>query len=272
MSLPQEIDHYIKESIDHIIGLPISTKTLELKLLASEAKNQSLEAQCLSLQSKLNQHILATNSAKEEAKLNAQGLKKAIERNQKLSEENSRLVEQCKKMKAFMNRGKLALDQAKETQIRVHELEDEVEELKLDLKFFKDQHQMHKFQFSSMEEILAESALSQLIGETETSAGEFLLANIENDSCRRLLHLSRSLRPPTLRALSLAARIKALEKDNEQLQMLLYTAQGEAKLLSDQIGYLLEDQMTSYDENGGGTGKPPDGSSSTKVEKNESIS
>lgn len=64
MSLSQEIDHYIKESIDHILGLPISTKTLELKLLASEAKNQSLEAQCLSLQSKLNQHILATNSAK----------------------------------------------------------------------------------------------------------------------------------------------------------------------------------------------------------------
>ncbi|XP_038885825.1 uncharacterized protein LOC120076121 [Benincasa hispida] len=201
----------------------------------------------------------------EEAKLNAQGLKKAIEKNQQLSEENSRLVEQCKKMKAFMNRGKLALDRAKETQVRVHELEDEVEELKLDLKFFKDQHQMNKFQFTSMEEILVESALSQLIGEAESSASEFLLANIENDSCRRLLHLSRSLGPLSRRTLALAAKIKSLEKDNEQLQLLLCTAQGEAKLLSDQIGYLLEEQTTSDGGNGGGIGKPPAGSSSPKV-------
>lgn len=61
---------------------------------------------------------------------------------------------------------------------------------------------------------------------------------------------------------------KSISRDNNYN----YPTFFKAKLLSDQIGYLLEDQMTSYDENGGGTGKPPAGSSSTKVEKNESIS
>uniref|UniRef100_A0A9I9E8Q7 Uncharacterized protein n=1 Tax=Cucumis melo TaxID=3656 RepID=A0A9I9E8Q7_CUCME len=204
----------------------------------------------------------------EEARLNAQGLKKAIEQNQKLSEEKSRLVGHLKRLKTIIDKGKPALDQAKETQIRFHELEKEVEILKLDLYFFKIQHQMQRFQSSSMEEGLVESALSQLIGETDSSAPIlFLLRNIKKDeSCRRLLHLSRSLSPPTLRALAMADTIKTLEKENQQLQKLLCTTQGEVKLLSDQIGYLMEGKKTSCDDiNGGGIRKPPAASSSVKV-------
>lgn len=76
--------------------------------------------------------------------MNAQGLKKAIEQNQKLSEEKSRLVGHLKRLKTIIDKGKPALDQAKETQIRFHELEKEVEILKLDLYFFKIQHQMQR--------------------------------------------------------------------------------------------------------------------------------
>ncbi|KGN62714.1 hypothetical protein Csa_022480 [Cucumis sativus] len=118
-----------------------------------------------------------------------------------------------------------------------------------------------------MEEALIESALSKLMGKVDTSIGKlFLLSNIKDESCRRLLHLSQSLSPPTLSALALAATVKSLEKDNQQLKRLLHTTKGEVKLLSNQIGYLIEEQTTPYHNiNGGGIPKPPAGSSSVKV-------
>jgi hypothetical protein len=36
MDLAQETEDYIHESIEHSLGLPISSKTLQMKLLASE--------------------------------------------------------------------------------------------------------------------------------------------------------------------------------------------------------------------------------------------
>lgn len=55
MDLPQEIDDYIKESIDNTLGLPVSTNTLELKLRASEEINRRLRGQNLLLHSKLKE-------------------------------------------------------------------------------------------------------------------------------------------------------------------------------------------------------------------------
>lgn len=55
MDIPQEIDGYIKESIQYSLGLPIPARTLELKLQASlEAQNQ-LRDRCLHLRSKLKE-------------------------------------------------------------------------------------------------------------------------------------------------------------------------------------------------------------------------
>ena len=55
MDIPQEIDDYIKESIQYSLGLPVSAQTLELKLQASlEAQNQ-LRDRCLHLHSKLKE-------------------------------------------------------------------------------------------------------------------------------------------------------------------------------------------------------------------------
>lgn len=60
MDLPQEMDDFVKESIDHSLGLPVSTHTLELKLRASEDAQRRLHNRCLSLQTKLQEkeHIL----------------------------------------------------------------------------------------------------------------------------------------------------------------------------------------------------------------------
>lgn len=55
MDLPQEIDDYIKDSIDHSLGLPLSTKTLELKLSVSQEAQLRLRNRCLSLQYKLRE-------------------------------------------------------------------------------------------------------------------------------------------------------------------------------------------------------------------------
>ena len=55
MDLPKEIDDYIKDSIDHSLGLPLSTKTLELKLSVSQEAQRRLRNRCLSLQYKLRE-------------------------------------------------------------------------------------------------------------------------------------------------------------------------------------------------------------------------
>ncbi|XP_022131622.1 uncharacterized protein LOC111004753 [Momordica charantia] len=259
-NIPQEIDDYIKESIYHSLGLPVSKHTLELKLVASEAAQQHLRVQCLSLQSKLNHQILAAQSSKAEAKLSAQALKKAIEKNGDLSEENSALTLQCKKLKAFANKLKMAVDRANEETARVRELEQEMNELTDDLYFFQNQYQTRKFHSSSMEEDLVDSVLAAFIGETEAPAAEFLLHNAGYSSCRRLLYLSNSLSPATQKALSLAAKIKELEKNKEELQLLLRTAQEEVKFLNEQIDYLMEDQTSTSHEEGSQRrcgGKPP---------------
>ena len=55
MDLSQELDDYIKESIDYSIGLPVSTQTLELKLRASEEARNRLRDQYSYLQMRLKE-------------------------------------------------------------------------------------------------------------------------------------------------------------------------------------------------------------------------
>ncbi|XP_022951817.1 uncharacterized protein LOC111454550 [Cucurbita moschata] len=201
--------------------------------------------------------------------MSAQGLKKAIERNERLSKENSRLEDQLKKMKVIASRGKMAIHGVKEAEDRARKLNNEAMKLTEDLNFFKEQHQMRKFSFASMEEVLVETALNDLVlRDTGSTVGQFLVANMNNDSCRRLLHLSQSLRPSTQRALFLAAQIKTLEENNRQLQIRLSVAQGEVILLSDEIGRLLEDKEDSSPDPDFAR-KPPASSSSVKLRQNK---
>jgi len=55
MSLPPEIDDFIKQSIDHSLGLPISSQTLDIKLRASKEIEQNLRDQNTSLLQKLKE-------------------------------------------------------------------------------------------------------------------------------------------------------------------------------------------------------------------------
>lgn len=55
MDLPPEVDNYIKETIDHALGLPVSAETLELKLRVSQDAQRRLAHYCDVLQSRIKE-------------------------------------------------------------------------------------------------------------------------------------------------------------------------------------------------------------------------
>ena len=64
MDLPQEIDDYIKGSIECTLGLPVSTNTLELKLRASEEAQSRLRDRYLLLQTRMKEKDQAIERAR----------------------------------------------------------------------------------------------------------------------------------------------------------------------------------------------------------------
>ena len=91
--------------------------------------------------------------------MNAQALKKFVEENQKLAMECSNLLGQCKKWErecslydhdreALMDFGNEADERAKEAEIRVHELGEEVRSLSEQLHFYKRRCEMQQVNFS----------------------------------------------------------------------------------------------------------------------------
>ncbi|KAK9115688.1 hypothetical protein Sjap_014635 [Stephania japonica] len=140
MSIPQEIDEFIKESIDFSIGLPVTTKTLELKLRAAEASQRRLHDQIFVLQARLKEKDEAIERARSEASLNAQALKKFVEENQRLAIECSNLLERCSRLErecslydhdreVLMEFANEADERAREAENRVGVVEEELRRL-----------------------------------------------------------------------------------------------------------------------------------------------
>lgn len=257
MDLPQEIDDYIKDSIDHSLGLPSPTKTLELKLSVSQEAQRRLRNRCLSLQYKLREKDELIDRIRAEASMNAQALKKFVEENHKLALECVNLLSQCNKWErecslydrdreALMDFGNEADERAKEAEIRVHELEEEVRKLSEELQFYKCECEMRMVDSSAedtiMENSLLESVLTTLISKDDvSSAHTFLEANSSHESCQRLLKMWNCLRPSTQKILSLAAEAKTLENDKEHLRINLARAEEEVKLLFEENNVLDEE-------------------------------
>lgn len=293
MDLPQKIDDYIKESIDHSLGLPVSTHTLELKLRCSEESKQRLQNQYSVLLAKMKEKDQVLERARAEASMNAQALRKFVEENQRLASECAHLVTQCNKWErecslydhdreALMDFGNEADQRAKEAEIRVQELEDEVKELRDELGFYKHKLEMYSVDSSSDDttvgEKLLESVLATLISKDEAvSAPAFLEANSGNESCQMLLKMWNCLRPSTQKVLSLVAKLKTLEKDKEHLTMNLCTAEEEVKLLFEENKVLdVENKrlLRQYhkERNQSGSGGKHNDSASAKSNKRKSSS
>lgn len=60
MNLSQEVDDYIKDTIDHSLGLPISMEALQKKLYTAEETQRQLREKYLTLVSRLKEkdHVI----------------------------------------------------------------------------------------------------------------------------------------------------------------------------------------------------------------------
>ncbi|KAG7037609.1 hypothetical protein SDJN02_01238 [Cucurbita argyrosperma subsp. argyrosperma] len=232
MDLPPEVDNYIKETIDHSLGLPVSAETLELKLRVSEDAQRRLGQYCDVLQSKIKEKDLLIERSKAEATMNAQALKKFVEENRKLATECLFLTGQCEKWErecslydhdrdALMEFGNEADQRAREAENRFHELQEEVRRLSDELLFFKHEYEMKRVDSSSDGRDLEDNLLELVLptcncNDRSTAAHAFLEAN--------------------------TAYVKAVEKDCEHLRANLQKAEEEVKLL-------YEDNMLLDEEN-----------------------
>ncbi|XWS14957.1 hypothetical protein CRYUN_Cryun35bG0052900 [Craigia yunnanensis] len=293
MDIPQEIDDYIKETIEDSLGLQISTQSLQLKLCSVEEAQRRLRDKCLFLLSKFKEKDRIIERSKAEANMNAVALKRFVEENQKLSSECANLLTQCNKWErecslydhdreALMDFGNEADERAKEAETRVHELEEELGKLTEELRFYKQRYESQGIDSSSegttLEENLLESVLATLICKDEVMPGRaFLESNNPLESCQRLLKMWNRLRPSTQKVLSLAAEVKTLEKDKEHLRMNLSTAEEEVKVLFEENKILDEENkrlLRQYHKeknlHGSGSGGKHTGSASSKTNKRKS--
>ncbi|KAB2023707.1 hypothetical protein ERO13_D06G033800v2 [Gossypium hirsutum] len=291
MDIPQEVDNYIKETIEDSLGLEISTQSLQLKLRSTEEAQRRLRDQCLFLLSKLKEKDQIIERSKAEANMNAAALKRFVEENQKLAAECANLLTQCNKWErecslydrdreALMDFGNEADERAKKAEIRAHELEEELRKLTEELRFYKHHYENQGIDSSSegtaLEENLLESVLSTLISKDEVMCGRaFLEANNSLEPCQKMLKLWNRLRPSTRKILSLAVEVKTLEKDKEHLRMNLCKAEDEVKVLFEENNILDEANkrlLRQYhkEKNLHGSDGKHSGSASTKTNKRKS--
>ncbi|KAI3685279.1 hypothetical protein L6452_34520 [Arctium lappa] len=255
MDVPQEIDDYLRESIEYSLGLPVSTRTLELKLRSSEESQRHIRDQCFYLKSKLMEKDKAIERVRAESSMNAQAIKKFVEENQKLAMECANLLSQCTKWEkecslydrdreALMDFGNEADERAKEAELRVHYLEEELSKLSEELQYFKQQSDRQKVgeptDNESTEHLLIDTLLSTLINKDEvaSTAHSFLEANIGVDVCQKMLKKWDSLKPSALAVLSLASEVKKLQKDKDHLRINLTKAEEEVTVLFDENNIL----------------------------------
>ncbi|RDX76215.1 hypothetical protein CR513_43816, partial [Mucuna pruriens] len=252
MDLPKEIDDYIKESIDHCLGLPVSSRTLHSKLRASQESQRQLRHQHLSLLTKLKEKDDLIELTRSESNMNAQAVKRFVEQNQKLVAESRSLVEQCMKLErecalydhdreALMEFGNEADERAQEAHARALALERDLYLLEQEFVKYKQLNDSVDSSSSSStieEENLLDSLLATVTSTDESSAYAFLNANGENEDCKKLLTI---LKPSTRRVLCLVAQVKSLENDKENLRVNLHRAEEEVKLLFDENSVLDEE-------------------------------
>ncbi|KAF5784605.1 hypothetical protein HanXRQr2_Chr10g0418761 [Helianthus annuus] len=255
MDLPQETDDYIQESIDYSLGLPVSTRTLELKLMYSEESQRQLRNQYLCLKSKLQEKDDVIERVRAESTMNALAVKKFVEENQKLASECSNLLTECTKWEkecslyhhdreALMEFGNEADNRAKEAEMRVRDLEQELTKLTEELMFYKQQAEAKQVgemtKTESAEHFLVDTLLSTLISKDDvaSTARSFLEANSGVEVCEKMLEMRESLKPSTQKVLALASEVKILKQEKDHLRHNLTTAEEEVKVLFEENNIL----------------------------------
>ncbi|GMH22561.1 hypothetical protein Nepgr_024404 [Nepenthes gracilis] len=293
MELPQEVDDYIKQSMDHTLGLPVPNDALQQKLQSLEAANYRLRHQYLTLQLKLKEKDKSLERAREEACLNAQALKKFVEENHNLANECANLVSQCSRLErecllydhdreALMEFGNDMDERAKELENRVFTLEEELRRVSEEARFYKQQVGVSSVKLSeectSLEQNLLDGLISSLVDKEEvakTGRG-FLEANSEAEMYHKLLKMWNDLKVGTRNILFLAAQVQILQKDKEHLRINLHRAEAEVKVLFEENTILDEENKrllrhrNSETKHNGSGGKPHSSSNRRKSNKRKS--
>ncbi|XP_074263076.1 uncharacterized protein LOC141585902 [Silene latifolia] len=297
MEIGQELDCFIKNSIDHILGLNIPEQSLQLKLESLEMINLRLRDQYLCVQSKLQEKESALQLARSEANMNAQSIKKFVEENGKLASECKYLASQCEKWEqecslydhdreALMEFGNEADERAAEAECRVMELQEELRSVGDQLEYYKLQYETLSVGSSAAvkvessvdsppsEQILLNSLVASLVNENEVAktALTFLEANSGVETYRELLEMWSSLRPETQNVLSLASNVKTLQKAKEHLRINLNRAEEEVNVLAEENNALVEEnkkllKLCHSERKHAGSGEKRDSSARTKNSK-----
>ncbi|KAL1534269.1 centlein-like isoform X1 [Salvia divinorum] len=256
MEIPQEADDYIRESIDHSVGLTVSTDALLSKLRAGEASQVHLRRQYLSLQSKLKEKDETIERSRAEASMNAVALKKFVEENQKLAVECSNLLAACSKWEkecslydhdreALMDFANEADERAKEAEVRSRDLEEEKKILEEELHSYKCRSPQlvgESTNDTEEENQLLNSLFTTMFGKDDilSIAHTFLEACTGVEACNKLLTLWTSLSPLTQKVVALAAKVKNLEEDKDHITINLRRAEDEVNALFEENNALNE--------------------------------
>ncbi|CAN6252684.1 unnamed protein product [Urochloa humidicola] len=97
--LPGGAEEYVRDSIHSSLGLPVSDRSLRLKLLASEDQRHRLQDHVFSLEEDLRAANRRIELLKAEAAMNAAGLRRCVEDKEALAaayaELNAKCVKEC---------------------------------------------------------------------------------------------------------------------------------------------------------------------------------
>lgn len=258
MELPQQVDDFIKHSIDHSLSLSVPNHFLQSKLQSLQTANHRLRDQYLTLQLRFKEKQDALELARAEACINAQAIKKFVQENQKLAAECADLVGQCSRLErecslydhdreALMEFGNEADERTKEAEIRVNELEEELKQATEQLQLYKRRCEMLPVDTSedgaSLEQNLLNALIASLVSKNEVAktASAFLEANSGVEVCHQLIKMWNHLRPETQNILSLAAQLQTLQKDKEHLRINLHRAEEEVKVIFEENNVLDEE-------------------------------
>ncbi|XP_020112336.1 tropomyosin-like [Ananas comosus] len=98
MDLPPETDEFIRESIESSLGLQISAKNMQMKLLASEDARHRLQDQIFVLEERLRESERRLEQFRAEASMNAQALRRSIEEKEMIASGYNESINNCAKL------------------------------------------------------------------------------------------------------------------------------------------------------------------------------
>nr|CAD1830659.1 unnamed protein product [Ananas comosus var. bracteatus] len=207
MDLPPETDEFIRESIESSLGLQISAKNMQMKLLASEDARHRLQDQIFVLEERLRESERRLEQFRAEASMNAQALRRSIEEKEMIASGYNESINNCAKLERECSLYERDLERVMES---YDELAKENDELRARLQ----------------DNSAVSAAAPNFLNKVRMFYASLFLMSIRGD--QNLLT-------------SLAAEVESLQREKEQVRINLNRAEAEVKVLFDENKILDEE-------------------------------